>query len=166
MALVQERAELRGQLINKGSIFYNFHLCLQKGDAYTGYAEIVFDLLAPPEELAVDFKGREVTRIIQNGQVVEVNLVDGFILLDPKNLKVDRNVVGIHYGCNYDNDGSGCVSFVDVDSKQYIYTQFEPYYANRVFPCFDQPNLKAFMRLSVISPAEWTKILSNEYRIT
>lgn len=69
----------------------------------------------------------------------------------------------MQYDCVYDNDGNGCVSFVDVDSKQYIYTQFESYYANRVFPCFDQPDLKAKMRLGVICPSNWKKVLSNEH---
>lgn len=55
------------------------------------------------------------------------------------------------------------MSFVDVDGKQYLYTQFEAYYASRVFPLFDQPDLKARMRLNVISPMDWKKILSNEY---
>lgn len=35
--------------------------------------------------------------------------------------------------------------------EQYIYTTFQPYFANRVFPCFDQPNLKAPMKLTVIA---------------
>ena len=78
-------------------------------------------------------------------------------------LQVGPNKVAVVYRNNYNNDGSGCVSFVDVDDKQYIYTQFEPYYANRVFPCFDQPDLKAKMNLSVISPSQWKKVLSNEY---
>jgi len=30
----------------------------------------------------------------------------------------------IEYSNLYDNDGNGCVSFIDVDSKQYLYTQF------------------------------------------
>ena len=55
------------------------------------------------------------------------------------------------------------MSFIDVDGKQYLYTQFEPYYANRVFPLFDQPDLKATMRLSVLSPSDWKKVLSNEH---
>jgi aminopeptidase N len=67
-------------------------------------------------------------------------------------LKVGSNAVGVHYLNNYNNDGSGCVSFIDVDSKQYLYTEFEPYFANKVFPCFDQPDLKARMTLSVLSP--------------
>lgn len=165
MALVEERAALRGQTIKKNSVFYDFHVALQKGDSYSGYAEITFELLLLPNELVIDFKGKEVLRVTQNSQHVPTNLVGGFIILDVQHLVVGRNVVGVHYACTYDNDGSGCVNFVDVDSKQYIYTQFEPYFANRVFACFDQPDLKAKMRLSVICPAEWKKVLSNEYAI-
>ena len=50
-------------------------------------------------------------------------------------------------------DGSGCVSFTDVDKKQYLYTQFEPFMANRVFPMFDQPDLKAKMKLALTYPS-------------
>lgn len=42
MALTQKRAELRGQVLKKGSLYYDFHVSLQKGNAYTGYAEISF----------------------------------------------------------------------------------------------------------------------------
>ena len=55
------------------------------------------------------------------------------------------------------------MSYVDVDEKQYISTQFAPYYANRVFPCFDQPDIKGKMILSVICPSDWKKVLSNEH---
>ena len=161
MALVQERAEQRSSVIQKGSVSYNFHICLEKGDLFSGYAELIFDLVKVPEELVIDYKGNEATKIIQNGEVIETKIVDGFIHLDVGKLKVGNNIVGVHYKSSYNNDGSGCVSFVDVDNKQYIYTQFEPYFANRVFPCFDQPNLKAKMNLFVISPAEWKKVLSN-----
>lgn len=56
------------------------------------------------------------------------------------------------------------MSFIDTadGDKQYLYTQFEPYYATRVFACFDQPDLKATMELSICAPQEW-EILSNEY---
>lgn len=72
--------------------------------------------------------------------------------------------MAIVYETTYDNDGNGLVSFIDTNDggKQYMYTQFEPYYATRVFPCFDQPDLKATMELSIVAPGEWN-ILSNEY---
>lgn len=86
----------------------------------------------------------------------------GFITLEGKTLKSELNEVWVHYENDYDNDGSGCVSYVDeIDKRQYLYTHFEPYAANKVFPCFDQPNLKAQMTLTVIAPKLWT-ILSNE----
>jgi aminopeptidase N len=59
----------------------------------------------------------------------------------------------VNYDNIYNNDGNGCVSFIDVDKKQYLYTQFEPYHANKVFPLFDQPDLKAQMKLNILSPA-------------
>jgi aminopeptidase N len=73
-------------------------------------------------------------------------------VLPKDHLKVGHNNVIVEYKTTYDNDGNGCVSFIDVDQKQYIYTQFEPYYANRVFPIFDQPDLKATMKLNILSP--------------
>jgi hypothetical protein len=53
-----------------------------------------------------------------------VNHQDGFVLLDVTKLKIGVNVVGVEYSNSYNNDGSGCVSFVDTDNSQYIYTQF------------------------------------------
>lgn len=66
MALVQGRAEARGAVIKRGSIFYDLHVALQKED-YTGYCELSFDLLNIPEELPIDFKGKTVTRVVVNG---------------------------------------------------------------------------------------------------
>jgi len=51
-------------------------------------------------------------------------LDDGFIILDIAKLKEGHNNIALHYRNKYDNDGSGCVSFTDVDGKQYLYTQF------------------------------------------
>ncbi len=165
MPLTQERAEARSLVIKKGTIFYDFHVALEKGNTgYSGYSEISFELNNLPTELPLDFNGK-VTRLVVNGQSTEVKHNDGFLFLDVSLLKEGHNTVGVHYSNSYNNDGSGCVSFVDVDGKQYIYTQFEPYYANRVFPSFDQPDLKAKMRLNVVSPSEWKKVLSNEYAV-
>jgi len=52
----------------------------------------------------------------------------------------------------------------DADGKMYCYSTSEPYYANRIFPMFDQPNLKNSFTLSVNAPEDWT-IISNEARI-
>lgn len=51
------------------------------------------------------------------------------------------------------------------EANQPVYmTQFEPYYAHTVFPMFDQPDLKAQMRLIVICSNK-LKVLSNEKEV-
>lgn len=87
-----------------------------------------------------------------------------FIFLPRACLQKGKNRVSVMYQSRYNNDSSGLVSFMD-DGEQFLYTQFEPYYANRVFPCFDQPNLKSIMRLTVICREDW-RVLSNERAIT
>jgi aminopeptidase N len=76
-------------------------------------------------------------------------------------LTLGPNVLTVRYTSKFSNDGFGCVSFTDtsVEPHQfYTYTHFEPYFAHRVFPCFDQPDLKAPLSLTVILPADWTAV--------
>ena len=83
------------------------------------------------------------------------------MIIPRKYLQKGRNYISVLYTNEYDNDGLGCLTFADDNDLQYIYTQFEAYGANRVFPCFDQPDLKAYMKLSVVAPKEWT-VISNQ----
>jgi len=46
-------------------------------------------------------------------------------------------------------------------SQEYTYTTFEPHSAHRFIPCFDQPDLKAYLYLHVILPTTWIAV-SNE----
>ena len=85
---------------------------------------------------------------------------ENFILIPKEYLQKGRNRVSVMYNNTYDNDRIGCITFQDND-LQYIYTDFEPYGASRVFPCFDQPNLKAKMRISLVTDPFWNAI-SNE----
>ena len=75
-------------------------------------------------------------------------------------LQKGRNRLSVSYENLYNKDRSGCISFMDGD-QQFIYTDFPPYSAHRVFPCFDQPNLKAKMRLTAVTPIRW-KVISNQ----
>jgi len=72
-------------------------------------------------------------------------------------LQKGRNRLSVSYINYYDKDRSGCITFSD-NEEQFVYTDFPPYSAHRVFPCFDQPDLKAKMRLTVVTPYWWTAI--------
>jgi aminopeptidase N len=163
MSLTQDRAEHRSKVIKINSIRYNFFLHLREGQGYSGLAILEFQLSHVPQHLHIDFNGKNIKGLVVNNQSIEdlEQKEKGFITLEGKTLKSEQNEVLVHYENDYDNDGSGCVSYVDeIDKRQYLYTHFEPYAANKVFPCFDQPNLKAPMTLTVIAPKLWT-ILSN-----
>lgn len=74
----------------------------------------------------MDFHGKNVSEIIINSQKINPAHVrkEGKIDLPFDLLKEGVNHVSVKYENEYDKDGSGCVSFVDVDKKQYLYTQF------------------------------------------
>ena len=70
----------------------------------------------------------------------------------------NQNTVVISYNGEYWNDGSGIHSSTDGkgdEIKQYLYTQGESYHYNKVFPMFDQPNLKARLNFQVNCPKKW-----------
>ncbi|MGV9188873.1 aminopeptidase N [Arcanobacterium canis] len=65
----------------------------------------------------------------------------------------------------YSRTGEGLHRFVDpADGETYLYTQFEPADARRVFPNFEQPDLKASFLISMTAPASWT-VISNERQV-
>ncbi len=61
----------------------------------------------------------------------------------------------------YSRTGEGLHRFMDpADGRSYLYTQFEPANARRVYPCFEQPDLKATFSTTVHAPETWT-VISN-----
>ena len=73
----------------------------------------------------LDCKAKEIQKLfINKQQVADIPKEEGFIILDGAKLKVGENYIAVVYRTKYDNDGNGCVSFIDVDDKQYLYTQF------------------------------------------
>eukprot|EP00826_Nyctotherus_ovalis_P035906 TRINITY_DN3129_c0_g3_i1.p1 TRINITY_DN3129_c0_g3~~TRINITY_DN3129_c0_g3_i1.p1 ORF type:complete len:563 (-),score=125.85 TRINITY_DN3129_c0_g3_i1:905-2593(-) len=73
------------------------------------------------------------------------------------------NTYEVAFKNDYSRNGQGLHSFEDSkDHEHYLYTQFASFFANKAFPCFDQPNLKAALRLITIAPSHWS-VIGNEY---
>ncbi|WP_240645843.1 aminopeptidase N [Georgenia sp. SYP-B2076] len=108
----------------------------------------------------LDFLG-EVRSVVVNGRSLDpAEVYDGArVLLD--GLAGD-NVVTVEADALYSRSGEGLHRFVDpVDGQTYLYTQYEPADARRVFADLEQPDLKASFTFEVTAPAGW-HVLSNQ----
>ena len=128
-------------------------------DHFGGKVTVTFELSDPASDLTLDFGGGTVQRLEVNGRSVGIDYNGHFLTLPPTALQRGANTATIEFEHPYDIDGTGLHRFVDpVDGLTYLYTYLWPYYANRLFPVFDQPNLKATISLSVLAPQDWTVV--------
>ncbi|MFE4827294.1 aminopeptidase N [Streptomyces sp. NPDC056672] len=78
-----------------------------------------------------------------------------------------ENVLTVDARCAYSRTGEGLHRFVDPeDGEVYLYTQYEPADARRVFVNFEQPDLKAPYRFEVTAPEGWTVWSNGEGTLT
>ena len=105
----------------------------------------------------IDLLGHEVFSAKLNGTDVSY---DG-TRLTLENLQESNEVV-VSSSSPYSTTGEGLHRYVDpFDEAEYLYSQCEPADARRIFPVFEQPDLKATFALHVTAPAHWA-VLSNE----
>lgn len=129
------------------------------GDAYQGVVAVEFQLTDNAAPLEIDFTGGSVSAVVVNGQALAADYNGFFITLPASALIAGSNTVTINYRHPFDQDGTGLHRFVDPeDNRTYLYTYLWPYYSNRLFPNFDQPNLKATYELTVRAANDWQVI--------
>ena len=158
--LSQDEAVARARLVS--DISYEIHLDLVAGaSAYRGDVTIRFGYAAGDDGAAgvfLDHRGGGIERIEVNGEEIESPTGEYRIPLPASALQAS-NVVRVSYEHEYDHTGDGFHQFIDPeDGSEYLYSNFEPYNAHRLFPCFDQPDLKASYDLTVDAPSDWELI--------
>lgn len=132
-------------------------------------------LKALSSQVALDFEQGTIRAITVNGAAVSTsNLPNGKgprfdghrIYFHVSELLTSRsNRIEIAFSHPFSHDGQGLHRFQDpVDKSVYLYTNLEPYDAHRVFPCFDQPDLKASYELTVEAPQSWQVIANTSER--
>ncbi|MFF2485246.1 aminopeptidase N [Microbacterium sp. NPDC058062] len=106
----------------------------------------------------LDFLGESVDSVTVNGVAREVQWDGARVRIDGL---AAHNVVTVRGRGRYSTSGEGLHRFRDpVDGEVYLYTQYEPADARRVYPVFEQPDMKARWRFTVNAPSGW-QILSN-----
>ncbi|MFI2782894.1 aminopeptidase N [Streptomyces sp. ALB3] len=103
------------------------------------------DLLAP-----------SVNAVALNGKDLDPGAVFDGTRIVLEDLAAGDNVLVVDAQCAYSRTGEGLHRFVDPeDGEVYLYTQYEPADARRVFANFEQPDLKAPYRFEVTAPEGW-----------
>ena len=117
------------------------------------------DLTSSVESTWLDFIGAAVDSVDVDGASIPVEYDGSRIVLRGLG---GSNVVRVAAHGHYGRSGEGLHRFVDdADDQTYLYTQYEPADARRVFACFEQPDLKAPFTFEVTAPDGW-EVLSNQ----
>eukprot|EP01113_Clastostelium_recurvatum_P042177 TRINITY_DN6811_c0_g1_i2.p1 TRINITY_DN6811_c0_g1~~TRINITY_DN6811_c0_g1_i2.p1 ORF type:complete len:872 (-),score=227.40 TRINITY_DN6811_c0_g1_i2:65-2641(-) len=165
--LLQEEAQTRSRLIN--NVKYTLKIILASNStSYNGNLTVSFSFKkkdqTDPNSLFLDAVCEQVQHIVTNGSKQEVP--SGKVVrisLDADKLVEGDNVVEISYRNEKDKTGDGFHHFVDPqDQEEYHYTNFEPFYCHRLFPCFDQPDLKAPLTITVDAPQGWVVVTNSK----
>ena len=157
--LTRDEARRRAQLIQ--TPLYDISLDLTRDSAtFACEATIHFLCQDPGASSFIDFLAPSVDSCELNGEEVPKEAFNG-ARITLNNLR-DANELHVLATCDYQNIGAGLNRFKDpVDHKVYLHSQFETFDAHRMFPCFDQPDLKASFTFTVLAPSDWVVVSNN-----
>ena len=148
---------------------YAFDLHIQVGaPVVSGRLILRFTLAATAraQPLALDYRpprspARGTLRDLRvNGTAVaSPAIVNEHLLLPGTLLRRGENVVEVAFDAPAAAAGTAITRFTDsADGAEYLYTLFVPADASTVFPCFDQPDLKARFTLAATVPRNWSLV--------
>jgi aminopeptidase N len=157
-SLTRAEAAERAALLSVDA--YAIDLDLTTGDAEFAATTVVrFGCTRPGADTFVEIRPTALRSVTLNGRVLDVaDLGDNRLALT--GLAADNELV-VRATMAYSNSGEGLHRFIDpADGESYLYAQTFLDCAQRVFACFDQPDLKAPVTLTVTAPPAWT-VLAN-----
>lgn len=124
-------------------------------DTYPVRTVIRFACAEPGAQTHLDWIHGGVESVTLNGTALDVAEVVGEARVLLPDLAA-QNVVELVGRSVYSRSGEGLHRFTDpADGEVYLYTQYEPADARRVFPDFEQPDLKAAFTFSLTGPEDW-----------
>lgn len=146
-----ELATYRKNIISDIKYKLSFNIPSDRLAAIPASASINFNLSSTNFPVQLDFKGdgKQINIIRVNGLTANINFEKEHLLLGPELLQQGLNSVEIIFSA-----ASAALNRND----EYLYTLLVPDRARTVFPCFDQPDLKATFELKLEIPQTWNVI--------
>jgi aminopeptidase N len=130
----------------------HFRVPASKDQPVTGYETIRFRMEPPfMDTMLLDFKGvgEGLSELSVNGNGVREIYKNEHIWISHEAFKMGENSLTVHWVA-----GDGALN----RNPDFLYTLLVPDRARTLFPCFDQPDMKAVFTLSLVIPAGWKAI--------
>ena len=147
---------------------YDLALDVTARDSAVGHVKVQFTRRDNTADVILDFRGRRLGVVRANGARVDHPIFNGAHLRLPSSLlEAGVNNVTIDFVADIAPTGASIIRATDrTDGNDYLYTLLVPADANQLFPCFDQPDLKARVTFSLRARPSWIAIANGSLRST
>jgi aminopeptidase N len=107
--------------------------------------------LETPRQIVLDFKEDPafVTLVQVNGRAAQYRFTNEHIVLPRRYFNKDNNIIAVDFRAGEQSLNR---------NEEFLYTLLVPDRARTLFPCFDQPNLKAAYTLTLEVPDHWVAV--------
>ncbi|OPC23531.1 aminopeptidase [Elizabethkingia meningoseptica] len=155
-----ELARFRKNTVSEVKYELNLKIPENKSERISGIEKLTFNYKKQNNiPLQVDFKedNASLLSVSVNGKAVRTGIQNEHIIIDSQYLKSGFNQVDFEFLA-----GNSALNRRD----GYLYTLFVPDRARTMFPCFDQPNLKATYSLTLTIPEKWNAMANGKLKET
>ena len=138
---------------------YDLSLDVTAPDSAVGHVSVRFKHSGNSDAI-LDWRGRRLTQIMSNGRSLPLSAANGAHIRFPvKLLEAGENSVELWFVSDIAPSGASIIRSHDqTDGSDYLYTLLVPADADQLFPCFDQPDLKARVTFTLTTPPAWTAL--------
>jgi aminopeptidase N len=152
-----ELARYRAEHIR--DVRYHLALELTRRDTVVGTVRVSFTRVNGGH-VYLDFRGYAFSNVTINGAPVDSVEYNGAHMRFADTLFLDgANAIEATFKSPIAPAGASVIRFTDdTDKREYLYTLLVPSDANLLFPCFDQPDIKAVFELGLALPLDWTAL--------
>ena len=137
---------------------YDITLDVTSRDTATGTVRVTFNRVGDGDVI-LDFRGYALDDVIVNGERTRADFNQAHLRIPATAVRQGSNVAVMRFASPIAPAGASIIRFTDeTDKRDYLYTLLVPSDANLLFPCFDQPDIKAVFGLTLTVPRGWTAL--------
>lgn len=150
----KELATFRSEKYLNVSYSLSFNIPEEKNEPVTGVANILWDQ-GEKLPLIIDFRGdsSQIISVMLNQEPVEYKVENEHIILPSSGAWSGKNMVSIAFRSSDQSLNR---------RDEFLYTLLVPDRARTLFPCFDQPDIKARYSLELIIPETWKAVANGK----